>query len=330
VTLNVILDQVVNQLRVDAADILLMRPHTQLLELAASRGFRTDQRERSPERLGESHAGRVAADKTIVHVADLRQEERTVFPDSILALEGFVAYWGVPLIAKGRVNGVLELFHRQPLTTDGGWMSFLQALAGQAAIAIDNAGLFDGLERANAELTRAYDATLESLGKAVELRDRQTAGHCDRVTDLTVEIAKAMGVSDERLVHCRRGAMLHDIGKLAVPDSVLLKPGPLTEEEWEVMRRHCELGHQMLSRIPYLRPALAIPLSHHEKWDGSGYPHGLKEHEIPLEARVFAVVDVWDALRSHRSYREAWSENVVTTFFEIVGGGSVDGVLGQP
>jgi putative nucleotidyltransferase with HDIG domain len=156
------------------------------------------------------------------------------------------------------------------------------------------------------ELAMAYDATIEGWSRALDLRDRETEGHTIRVTDLTLRLARSMGVTEEELVHMRRGALLHDIGKMGIPDNILLKPGPLTDEEWIVMRRHPEYAYELLTLVSYLRPALLIPYCHHEKWDGTGYPRGLREEAIPLAARLFAVVDVWDALRSERPYRKAW------------------------
>ena len=156
------------------------------------------------------------------------------------------------------------------------------------------------------DLPLVYDAIIAGWSRALDLRDNETAGHSDRVTELTLQLAAQMGVSEEDLEHIRRGALLHDIGKMGIPDSILLKPGRLTDEEWQTMQRHPLYAYELLYPIEFLRPALAIPLCHHEKWDGSGYPHGLKEEQIPLAARIFAVADVWDALRSDRPYRPAW------------------------
>ncbi len=167
--------------------------------------------------------------------------------------------------------------------------------------------LFQGLQRSHLELTLAYDTTLEGCSRALDLRNQETEGHTQRVTERTVHLARAMGMSHAELVHVRRGALLHDIGKTGVPDHILLKPGSLSDEEWAIMHQHPTYAYDMLSPIAYLKPALDIPYGHHEKWDGSGYPRGLKGGEIPLAARVFAVVDVWDALRSDRPYRAGWS-----------------------
>jgi putative nucleotidyltransferase with HDIG domain len=220
--------------------------------------------------------------------------------------EGFVTYIGVPLLAKGRVQGLLEIFHRSLLQPDGDWLDFMETLASQAAIALDNATLFEELQKSNADLSRAYDTTLDGWSRALDLRDKETEGHSARVTDMTLSLARLMGFKQEQLTHIRRGALLHDIGKMGVPDSILLKPGPLDDAEWAIMKMHPVYAVELLSPIEHLRPALDIPYSHHEKWDGSGYPRGLKGEQIPLEARIFAVVDVWDALRSNRPYRAGW------------------------
>jgi putative two-component system response regulator len=167
------------------------------------------------------------------------------------------------------------------------------------------------LQRANTELAQAYDDTLKGWSLALELRDNETQGHSQRVTDMTLCLARAIGIGDDNLVHIRWGALLHDIGKMGIPDSILHKAGPLTDEEWKIMRRHPVYAYELLSPIAYLRPALDIPYCHHEKWDGNGYPCGLKGEQIPLAARIFAVVDVWDALHSDRPYRAAWPEEKI-------------------
>ena len=308
VTLNVLLEQVTAQLGVHAADVLLLNPYTQTLEYAVGRGFRSSAIARSRLRLGEGHVGRTALKRQTVSIPNMREAGEILERAQLLADEAFIAYYASPLIAKGQVQGLLEVFHRAPLAPDSDWLEFLEILAGQAAIAIDNSSLFDDLQRSNVELVRAYDATLEGWSRALELRDYETEGHSQRVTEMTLDMARAMDMSEAELAHVYRGALLHDIGKMGIPDSILLKPGPLTSEEWRIMRCHPVYAYEMLSPIAYLRPALDIPYCHHEKWDGTGYPRGLQGEQIPLAARIFAVADVWDALRSDRPYRPAWPE----------------------
>lgn len=174
------------------------------------------------------------------------------------------------------------------------------------------------------ELADVYETTLAGWARALDLRDHETEGHSQRVTDLTVRLARAMGIADAALVHIRRGALLHDIGKMGIPDSVLLKPAPLTEQEWTMMRRHPTYALQLLEPISYLQPALEIPYSHHEKWDGSGYPCGMKGDTIPLAARIFAVADIWDAIRSNRPYRPAWPEDKALAHIVSLAGSHLD------
>ncbi len=306
-TLGVVLDQVTAQLKVDAADVLLLDPHLQTLEFSAGRGFRSKAIERSHLQLGEGYTGRAALERpthTLSNLAEVNDFSRA----TLVAGEGFVSYYAVPLTAKGQSKGVLEIFNRTPLDPDPEWLNFLETLAGQAAIAVDNATLFKNLQLSIAELSMAYDATIAGWSHAMDLRDEETQNHTLRVTEMTESLARRMGIGDAELVHIRRGGLLHDIGKMGVPDDILLKPDELTEEEWALMRQHPQFAHDMLAPIPYLRPAMDIPYCHHEKWDGTGYPRGLKGEQIPLAARIFAVVDVYDALTSDRPYRKAWTQ----------------------
>ncbi len=177
------------------------------------------------------------------------------------------------------------------------------------------------------ELAVAYDTTLEGWSRALDLRDRETEGHSERVADLSIRLGRALGLDEAELAQVRRGALLHDIGKMAIPDSVLLKPDLLTPEEWEIMRRHPIYASELLEPIAFLRPALSIPYCHHEKWDGTGYPRGLKAGDIPLAARIFAVVDVWDALCSDRPYRSAWPRDTVRLHIQSLAGTHFDPVV---
>jgi putative nucleotidyltransferase with HDIG domain/PAS domain S-box-containing protein len=303
--LDVVLREMVTELHVDAADLLLLDHNQQVLAYAAGQGFRTQAIEQATLRLGEGHAGRAVLERRTLRVPDLNAVSDFVRAP-LVQEEGFVAFYCVPLVAKDQVLGVLEVFQRAPHQPNPEWLAFLETLAGQAAIAIESAMLFDGLLRSNVELTQAYDATIEGWSRALDLRDKETEGHTLRVTETTLRLARAMGIGEADLIHVRRGALLHDIGKLGVPDAILLKPGKLTDEEWVVMRKHPVYAYELLSPIDYLKPALDIPYYHHEKWDGTGYPHGLSGEQIPLTARLFAVVDVWDALRSDRPYRPGW------------------------
>ncbi len=269
-TLGVLLQQVMTQLHVDAADVLVLNPQTQSLDYAKGNGFQTPALVHTHLRLGEGLAGRAALERKTLAVADLNRDINGLARSPFIQEEGFATYYGVPLIAQGHVNGVLEIFHRTPIQPDSEWSGFLEALAGQAAIAIDHATLFTDLQQANTELALAYDTTLAGWSSALELREQETAGHCERVVELTLTLAQQFGFSGEQLQHLRRGALLHDIGKMGIPDSVLLKPGTLNEREWEIMRRHPEYAHQLISSIAYLRPAVDIPYCHHENGTAPG------------------------------------------------------------
>ncbi len=308
VTMGVLLGHILRQLEVDAAAVLLYHPNRNNLEFVAGQGFRTNVLQSINLRLDQVYVNTAALERRIINIPDLGQRETGFLRSPELRAEQFVAYIGVPLIAKGVVVGVLEIYHRQPLDPDPEWMEYLETLAGQAAIAIDNINLFVNLQSSNEELVLAYDATIEGWAQALELRDMEVEGHSRRVVDLTIKLARDLGIGENEMANIYRGALLHDIGKMGVSDAILQKPGKLNEEEWQIMRRHPVFAQEWLSPIRYLQHALDIPYCHHERWNGSGYPRGLKGEQIPLAARIFAVVDVWDALRSDRPYRKAWSK----------------------
>lgn len=322
--LRTILQQVTGSLYVDAADILLFNPHLYMLEFAAGQGFRTRGIEKSQLRLGQGHAGRAALEKKMVFTPDLSHTEKPFLRTSLIEEEDFVSFFAVPLIAQGNLVGVLEIFHRSLLQPDQDWLDFLHALGGQASIAIDSGHLFRDLQRSNTDLMLAYDKTIEGWSKALDLRDKETEGHTLRVTQMTVKLAKIAGIPHNEMIHVQRGALLHDIGKMGVPDSILLKPGKLTDEEWIVMRKHPLYAYELLYPIEYLKPCLAIPYAHHEKWDGTGYPRGLKGEQIPLAARLFTVIDVWDALSNDRPYRRAWAKEKVLEHIRALSGTHFD------
>jgi HD-GYP domain-containing protein (c-di-GMP phosphodiesterase class II)/PAS domain-containing protein len=306
VILDVLLTRGTVQLNVDAACILLLNPHTHMLEYAAGNGIVAKEIKVARLRLGEGLPGRAAIDRKILYVPDLSKSDDLV--RKYLIEEGFVSYQASPLIAKGQLQGVLETFNRKSIVVNSEQTGFLETLATQAVIAIDNSQLFNDLQRSNFELEMAYDATIEGWSRALELRDQETEGHTLRVADMTIQLAQAMGVRGGELTHIRRGALLRDIGKMGIPDRILLKPGKLTAEEWEIMKQHTTYAFEMLWHIEFLRPAVDIPHCHHERWDGTGYPCQLEGEQIPLSARLFAVADVWDALTNDRPYRKAWTK----------------------
>lgn len=314
--MNIMLEKVVEHLLVDGAAVLKYERASQSLHYISGWGVKQIPHQDRLIRLSDAYAGRTIFSNRSVHLQQtLTQVDITGIPDMDRDIV-YREYIAVPLYAKGQVEGVLELYNRNPQPLNNDWWYFLEMLAGQGAIAIDRAMLYEGLQRSNFELMRAYDATLEGWSRALELRDRETKGHSQRVTDMTLRMARSMGFADEEIANIRRGSLLHDIGKLAVPDAILLKPGPLTEDEWEIMRLHPTHAFEMLSSIPYLQDALDIPYCHHERWDGSGYPRGLSGTSIPLSARIFAVIDVWEALSSNRPYRDAWDEQRVSHYLQ--------------
>jgi PAS domain S-box-containing protein len=324
ITLNILLDNVVAQPGMDAATVLLFHPHKQLLHYSAGRGFRTPLIENAEVSLTDNFAGKCVLERRIIQVFDPDEVIRNQPFHRLWIEEDFKNYICVPLIAKGEAKGVLEIYRRSSFPLSGETFDFLEMLAAQAAISVDNAQLFDTIQRASMELAIAYEATIEGWSRALELRDRETEGHAQRVSELTLSLAQAVGIHGEELQHIRRGALLHDIGKMGISDQILLKEGKLTAAEWKIMRTHPALAFQMLQSIYYLRPSLDIPYCHHEKWDGTGYPRRLKGDQIPLAARLFAVADVWDALISSRPYRRAWSKKRALAYIKNQSGRRFD------
>lgn len=322
--LSMLLEQVTGLLNVDAASILLLNPETNLLTFSSGTGFQTNLLQHTRLKLGEGFAGRVAMERKIINIPDLSLNAMGFSRSPHFASERFVAYYGLPLVAKGKTLGVLEIFNRTPLILDADWVEFMGLISGQAAIAIDSALMFRDLQRSNVELGMAYDATIEGWSRTLDLRDKETEGHTRRVADMTVRLALIMGVQKESIIHIRRGAILHDIGKVAIPDEILFKPGPLSEEEWNIMQQHPLIAINLLAPINYLAPALEIPRWHHERWNGHGYPDRLSGEQIPFPARLFAVVDVYDALTSDRPYRRAWSKEDAIHYVESQSGKHFD------
>ncbi len=254
------------------------------------------------------HIARCLALGDPLWVADASTEPMSPAEAGVCEARGLRSILYVPLAVGGASAGAFIMASvgatKECGRTD---IDLCRTLAQQISLAITNAQLHDSLMEANRQLARAYDATLEGWAVALEMRDQKTKGHADRVERLTLRLAAEMGMPPEEMEHVRRGTLLHDIGKMVVPDAILQKPGPLTEDEWDIMRTHPQKARDMLGTIDFLLPALDIPYCHHERWDGTGYPRGLAGEEIPLAARIFAVVDVYDALTSDRPYRDGWS-----------------------
>jgi HD-GYP domain-containing protein (c-di-GMP phosphodiesterase class II) len=255
------------------------------------------------------HIRKSVTSKKPVYLPDARKAILTPAEQVAVVERQLISLLYYPLLFKNDVIGVFIV------GTNKGVRDFTEneldlcaALSGQSALAISNAKLYEQAQQAIVDITKAYDATLEGWSRVLDMRDHVTDRHTHRVADLTVDLAKNMGVPESDLGDIKRGALLHDIGKMGIPDAILQKPDVLTEDEWATMQTHPELAYKFLSHISYLMPALDIPLCHHEKWDGTGYPRKLKGEEIPLAARIFTVVDVYDALTSDRPYRKAWKK----------------------
>jgi putative nucleotidyltransferase with HDIG domain len=256
------------------------------------------------------------ADTSAVSVQVVPQQVRSIVKP-LLSFLGSPPGIFAPLVYDGKIMGMLNIVGPSLTEAD---VPTMQAFANQIAVALENARLVEKLQSANEALETAYQKTLEGWVQALDLRDNETEGHTLRVADATVKLAQFMGVADGHLQHIRRGALLHDIGKMAIPDSILRKPGPLTEVEWQVMRQHPQMAYAWLSSIDYLKPAIDIPYCHHEHWDGSGYVQNLTEDQIPYWARIFSIIDVWDAMRSDRPYRKAIPEQLTLEYIEAESG----------
>lgn len=245
------------------------------------------------------------------------QEDPRFVDQSSVILHNLRSILCVPLIVKDEIIGVIFSDNKSQAGKFGNMdQNLLMGIAHQAAVAIQNANLFEQLKQSNIELQIGYNNTLEGWARALELRDNETQGHTQRVTQMTIELAKYMKIEMDQLIQIRRGALLHDIGKMGIPDGILNKPGHLSLEERAVMEKHPEYARELISQIDFLKPAVDIPYSHHEHWDGTGYPLGLKGEDIPFSARIFAVVDVWDAMTTDRPYRKALAEEDVLAYIQ--------------
>ena len=314
--LSVILQQMINDLGVDAADVLVLNPDTRMLEFAAGQGFSKSKSLQLPVMVGQGSAGLAALERRTISMPDLEEESAdALFPSEVLRHK-FANYYAVPLIAKGQVRGVLEIYHNSLLRPEDEWLDSLATTASQTAVVIDCACLFQDLRQIDTDLNHAYDSTIETWAQMLKISNPESGAYAFRVVELTMKLARFMGIAEHELNNFRRGALLHDIGKLGISESILNTPGPLDDTAWKIMKSHPQLAYQLLSSVNYLAHALDIPHYHHERWDGSGYPDGLRREQIPFPARLFAVVDVYDAMTSSRPYRPAFSHLNVLDYIQ--------------
>ncbi len=320
VTLGVFVNEIVNSLQVDAADILIYQPTTRELRLVAGRGFQNFNKARHTLRFGRGLAGPALLERRLVSWDLLSPDFDQIERKELFQEERFVWYAALPMVARGETKGIVEVFHRSSLSLTPGMTMLLEAVTAQAAIAVDKSELYEGYHRAQSAMELLLDSTLLGWMRALDMRDQYGGRHIQWMIEMTQRLARDLGMPGEQIANVRRGVILHDIGKMGVPDRILHKPGPLSAEEWQVMRKHPVFAYQMLSPIPFLRPALEIPYCHHERWNGSGYPRGIRGSAIPLAARIFAVVDVWDAMTSSRPHRNAAPDLKARQFIEANSG----------
>jgi putative nucleotidyltransferase with HDIG domain len=310
--LEEVIDSLVKLMRAERGFLILKDPITGTLKPQTSRGIDHVNLEEEAFKVSGTIVRKVVETGVPILTTNAQQDPRFVGQESVVAFN-LRSILCAPLKLKDTLIGVLYVDNRVHTGIfQESDLNLITAFADQAAVAINNADLFEKLKRtnfqleaANIELGIAYEATLRGWVRALDFRDKETEGHTQRVTVLTQRLSQAMGVDRELLEHITRGALLHDIGKMAISDEILRKQGPLTAEERAIMQKHPVYAYEMLSPIEFLRPAIDIPYCHHEKWDGSGYPRGLRQDEIPFAARIFPIVDVWDALTSDRPYRKA-------------------------
>jgi len=310
---RVILEEVRKRLGADAANILHLNSLNNTLDLYGAIGLRSSFIKTVKVPISTSIAGKVLMDRSVFEVPDLSNN-----PVEFLVREwqdeGFKAYFAHPLIVKGKPVGVMEVFFKRTFYPDQEWLRFFESLATQAAVAYDSYHTFSDLQKIKQNLANTYNAALETWSKSLELNNIESHGHIKRVTSQTLQLAKELGVDENELPNIERGALLHDIGKLGILDEILLKKGKLTDTEWHEIEKHPTIARDLLSGVNLLKDAIEIPFSHHENWDGSGYPQGLKGEAIPKAARIFTVVETYDALMSDKPYRKSWTKEKTIDF----------------
>jgi putative nucleotidyltransferase with HDIG domain len=324
--LEEVMDSLISLMRAERGFLMLREPNGELV-VRIARGIAHINLDEEAFKVSQTVVRNVVESNAPVLTTNAQADPRFDAQMSVAAYQ-LRSILCVPLKLKEELIGVLYVDNRAHAGIfKENDLELISAFADQAAVAIHSARLFEDLQDSHRELQKAYQATLEGWVRALDLRDKETEGHTQRVTILTHRLARSMGVSDELLIHITRGALLHDIGKMAIPDGILLKPGQLTDEERKVIQKHPVYAYEMLSPIDFLVPAIDIPYCHHEKWDGTGYPRGLKQDEIPFAARIFPVIDVWDALTSDRPYRKAMPHNEVRRIIQADSGKHFDPIV---
>lgn len=316
--LEEVMDSLIKLMRAERGFLILLDPVDGKWKAETSRGIDHINLDEEAFKVSRTIVRKVADTGETILTTNAQQDPRFGGQESVIAFN-LRSILCAPLKLKEKLIGVLYVDNRvRTGIFQESDLRLITAFADQAAVAINNADLIENLkqtnfqlEAANIELGIAYEATLRGWVRALDIRDKETEGHTQRVTVLTQRLAQKMGVDRNALEHITRGALLHDIGKMAISDEILRKKGSLTPEERAVMQEHPVHAYKMLSPIEFLRPALDIPYCHHEKWDGTGYPQGLKGKAIPFAARIFSVIDVWDALTSERPYHKALPHNEV-------------------
>lgn len=327
ITLSSLVDQVQTRLKVDAVSVSLFDKSLQTLEYLVGRGFHQSGLENYRIRIGDGIPGRAALNQEVIYTPDLSKPAPvSKYPERI-ATESFISSFAVPLVAKGQLYGVMELFFRRLVYNDPEWIEYLETLARQVAMAIDGIYVFEQLQQSLLMQQIAQDATIESWSKLLEMRGLEPKGHAQRVSEATLNLAQRMGINDSKLVKIYRGVLLHDIGKLLIPDTITHKREPLTDDEWKIIRQHPIHAYELLSNIEPFKDALQIPYCHHEAWDGSGYPRGLRGDQIPIEARIFQVIDTWDLMLVDLPYRRAQKEQNVLKYIRSQVGKKFDPVV---
>jgi len=321
--LHHVLDEVITALHAERG-FLMLKNEAGEFAFRVARGLEQQNISDPSYQISTSIIERVKLGSKAILISDALEDERFNTQNSVLVLR-LRSILCVPLNYKGNMTGLIYVDNRLlsgAFSKDD--LNLLSAIADSAAIAIENARLFENVQHSNQILEVAYDSTLEGWAKALDMRDHETEGHTRRVSSLAVRLAKRLGLDKTQLTDIYRGALLHDIGKIGIPDTILRKPGPLSPEERTIMMNHPEYAREMLCEIDFLQTALAVPYGHHEKWDGTGYPLQLKGSEIPLSARIFSIVDVWDALISDRAYRAAWPFDKVIEYLRQQSGSHFD------